>query len=165
MDNNEQFRQTIEGAKANFIQAKQGFLKNYSEVPEDKKTWAPSSTARSAKDILFHTAWAISSIHGMLKGTPFGGPSTAAADIEFREAEAACPSSEEALNALETHSRNLLDWMDTLTPSYLEKLVEAPFGLGSVPVAIAIGFPAMHTNHHTAQLEYLQTIYGDRVWH
>ena len=39
------------------------------------------------------------------------------------------------------------------------------FGVGAVPMSLAMTSPPLHTMVHTGQLEYLQTILGDRVWH
>ena len=44
-------------------------------------------------------------------------------------------------------------------------MVDMPFGLEPMPVAVVITFPTFHTRSHIPQIEYIQTIYGDRDWH
>ena len=32
-------------------------------------------------------------------------------------------------------------------------------------MSVGITFPAYHTHGHVAQMDYIQTIYGDQDWH
>jgi len=70
---------------------------------------------------------------------------------------------EQVVAHLEAESSAFLAWLDQLTDGDLANTWESPFG--PVPMALAITFPIRHTDGHISQLEYLQTIYGDRVWH
>ena len=45
-------------------------------------------------------------------------------------------------------------------PEYFYK----PFGMGEAPLGFMLIFPALHTNDHAAQMDYIQTCYGDRKW-
>ena len=66
---------------------------------------------------------------------------------------------------LEDKAGAFLAFLDGVNEEQLLTLVTLPFGMGELPLGMMITFPAMHTMVHTGQLEYLQTIYGDRVWH
>jgi hypothetical protein len=66
---------------------------------------------------------------------------------------------------LESNSATFMAILDELTPASLDSTLTLPFGLGAVPLPLALTFQSMHMNDHVGQLAYIQTIYGDRVWH
>jgi len=158
-------QEAIERAKAEFLRAKQGLARALATTPDDRLNWSPSPTARTPVELVGHAAGAIRSLHETLDGrTPqFGGP--AEADRYFREIDKHFTSREQVLGMLEENSAAYIAWLDALTPERLNSMVELPFGFGQIPVAIGITLVPGHTNGHTAQLEYIQTIYGDRDWH
>lgn len=43
-------------------------------------------------------------------------------------------------------------------------MVVLPFGLGADPMSYMVSIGPIHTRENLAQLEYLQTIYGNREW-
>ena len=66
---------------------------------------------------------------------------------------------------MEKNADAFVAWLDALMPERLGDLVETPFGMGKVPISVGITFPALHTTWHQAQIEYVQTVYGDLDWH
>lgn len=100
----------------------------------------------------------------MLEGTPYPTPTMAEADAEFLNMEAAYVDRAPVLKLLETNFESYCRFLDSLEPSRLDDLVRLPFELGHAPMRFAIRAGAQHTQSHASQLEYLQTIYGDRVW-
>ncbi len=100
----------------------------------------------------------------MLQGTPYPAKTTADADAEFLVMEQEITSREQAIDLLEGKFEKYVTVLNKIGPEQLETLIEAPFGLGKVPMRTAIGVGTGHTQSHTAQLDYLQTIYGDRNW-
>jgi len=56
-----------------------------------------------------------------------------------------------------------LAFLDGIAPEKLETTVDMRFS--SFPLAVAIMFNTYHILSHVAQIEYIQTIYGDHDWH
>lgn len=155
----------IRSAKADFLQAKRRLLALLKATPDDRINWAPSDTARTPLHLVAHSAAAIASIHAMLDGRPFEIDTNDVADGEFRKWEQGFTNREDAVQLLESNSRAYVAWLDALTLEGLSAPIQLPFGLGESTVGAALGAAAMHTLAHAAQLEYIQTIYGDQVWH
>ena len=155
---------TIERAKTDFAQAKEQLLTALASTPDDKLNWSPSPTARTPIHLTAHAAGALKSIHEMLQGRTFEASSTAEADRSFREWEAQFTAREPVLELFQTNSAAYEQFLETLTPDALDATFELPFGLGRAPVSEALTFAPDHTKWHGAQLEYIQTIYGDRTW-
>lgn len=101
----------------------------------------------------------------MLNGRPFEASSTAEADTFFREHDRQFTSREQVLGLLEENCAAYERWLDALAPEALAGTVELPFGSGRACLAEALSFAPGHTNWHTAQINYIQTIYGDHIWH
>lgn len=154
-----------EQAKADFLNSKARLERAFANTPDDRINWSPSPSARTAVEQVVHSAHAIGNIHSWLSGTDFTPPTSAEADLLFREQEKSIRTREEALALLEQNSTKFIDWMDSLSPEDLDQPATAPFGLGEFPVGFGLRFPGLHTNDHAAQMEYMQTIYGDRDWH
>lgn len=158
-------KERIEQVKADFLQAKGGILHALAHTPDDRLTWSPSPSARSPLHQVVHAAQSIGHMHGFLDGRPFEVPNTAEADRGFREFEQSIKDRQSAIDLLERSSAAFVAWLDGLDEARFNRSVPTPFGMGEVPVHIGIGFPAMHTRWHHAQIEYIQTIYGDQDWH
>ena len=155
----------VEDARTNFAQAKGQLEKAFAGIPDDRLNWSPSESARTPVEIVAHAADAIFHIAEMIDGRPFYQGPSADADLRFRERERDFKTREAALELLEKNSAILLEVLDRLTPERLDsEMATLPFGLGQAPIAMVLGAPADHTRWHAAQLEYIQTIYGDRVW-
>jgi hypothetical protein len=155
----------VSGAKENFTRAKDRMVKVLAETPDDRINWSPTETARTPVQLVAHAAAALGSITDFCSGRPVNLPDTGGADKKFREWEKQCTSREEALALLEKNSAAHVALLDSLTPDSFAKMVQLPFGMGEVPLAAVITVGGDHTRFHCAQLEYVQTIYGDRDWH
>jgi hypothetical protein len=151
-------------AKAEFEKSTSGLMRVIERFPAERLTWSPSETARSALEIAAHVALAVGAMLGNLKGDTFSSPSTLEADVYFREAESRFTSLSDVISLLKRNTKSYFEWLDSLSFEDLGGKVTMPFGMGDVDTAEAISFMPMHVNWHTAQLHYLQTIYGDRVW-
>ncbi|MBI1730437.1 DinB family protein [Candidatus Acetothermia bacterium] len=158
-------QETIDQAKANFLQAKESIKHALATTPDDRINWSPSPTARTPIEQVAHSAWAIKSIHDMLDGRPLQTKETAEADRDFREWEKQFRTREQVLSLLDQNGAAYLKWLDALTPERLATQVKAPFGLGSVPMSLALTFVPYQIRVHAHQIDYIQTIYGDRDWH
>ncbi|PQV64130.1 DinB superfamily protein [Abditibacterium utsteinense] len=158
-------QEIIARAKSDFLQAKALLSQALASTPDERLNWAPSPTARTPIQLAAHAAGAIKSIHEMLDGRTFEANTTAEADQSFREWESQFTTREPVLTLLEENSAAYLQWLQNLTPEALDASIELPFGSGQAPLTTALTFAPSHTNSHTAQIDYIQTIYGDRVWH
>ena len=91
----------IEQAKADFLQAQLGLIRALDKTPPERLKWSPSDTARSPLEIAAHAALAVGSMLGNLTGDTFAIPTTAEADVFFREAEKALDSRDKVAECLE----------------------------------------------------------------
>ncbi|HRI42770.1 MAG TPA: DinB family protein [Fimbriimonadaceae bacterium] len=155
----------VRQAKAEFRQAQAGLLRALRSTAEDRLGWSPSPSARSPIEIGAHAAIAVEAMLGNLDDSPFPLPAPADADAWFREEERRYATLELVAQLLETNGAAYENWLDALDEPRLSADIALPFGMGSCPRRVAIGFMPMHLNWHTAQIEYIQTIYGDRDTH
>jgi len=150
-------------AKAEFARAHDRLKMLLAKTPDDRINWAPSATCRTPIQQVAHSAIAIEGIQGMLSGKPFPYEKLSDMDASIRASEKEFTTREQALNLLEKNSATYLAWLDTVTDEQLSTRIETP--MGQLPLAFAITFPAFHTRGHAAQIEYIQTIYGDHDWY
>ena len=155
--------ETITQAKAEFLRAKEQLLSSLATTPDDKLNWSPATTARTPLQLAAHAASAVSGIVRMLNGEPLPYPDTGKFDASMRLAEQEYTTREQVLSLMEQNSAQYLTWIDALSPEQVSSTITIPFG--SMPMAVAVTLPADHINYHVAQLNYLQTICGDREWH
>ena len=158
-------QEMINHAKAGFLQEKGRIERALANTPDDRVSWSPSPTARSIAQQVVHAAEAVKNIQTQMSGQVFEYPTPAEADVHFREQEMEFTTREQALEHLETACANYIAWLDALTPESFAGNMILPFKLGEAPISMAISFPADHMRWHTAQIEYIQTIYGDRDWY
>ena len=154
---------TVEAAKAEFTRAKGRVAKALATTPEDKTNWSPSATSRSPLDEVAHCAMSIKGMQGWLAGEPFPFDSMAELDAFSRAKEKEFTSREQALALLEENSNGYLAWLDGLTDKQIAATFDTP--MGSFPMSMAITFCADHLRSHAAQMDYIQTIYGDHDMH
>ena len=157
-------QQTIEHAKTDFARAKRMLLTAFEATPDDKLNWSPTPSARTPLHLVAHAADAVKNVHEMLQGRTFEANTPAEADKSFREWEQQFTAREPVLALWEENSAAYEAWLAALTPDALDGTIELPFGSGRACLSEALFFLPRHTNWHTAQLEYIQTIYGDRIW-
>jgi hypothetical protein len=153
----------VHEAKAEFTRAKERMARALATTPDDRINWSPGACARTPLQQVAHGAMAISGIQDMLVGKPFPYTDIAKADAEWRAAEKEFTTRAQVLGLLEQSSGAYLAWLDTLTSEQLASTLQLPFG--SFPMAAAITFAADHLRNHAAQIDYIQTIYGDMDWH
>lgn len=158
-------KEAAEQARGAFIQAKDGLVHALTTTPDDRVNWSPSDTARSPLRVAGHAAIAVGSMLGNLKGDTFAIPNSTEAERFFRESDARFKSREEVIELLDSNGQAYQSWLDELTEERLDSPMVLPFGMGTIPVSLGITFMALHLQWHTAQINYIQTIYGDHDWH
>jgi hypothetical protein len=153
----------VSQAKAELNRAKDRIAHLLAKTPEDRLKWSPSPTARTPIQVVGHAAASNTYIVDLMTGKPFPFASLAEADAAGREAEKLFASREQVLSLLEQTTADYFAWLDTLTSEQIGGMVTLPFA--TLPLAVAITLPADHLRGHAAQLDYIQTCYGDHDWH
>lgn len=133
-------------------------------VPQDHLTWSPSLTARSPVEIVAHCGWSLGWIASMLNGKPYPAPNTQEGDLQMREFERGITDLGAAFELLESNTSKWVETVRGLSVEDLDRVVDLPFGLGKQQVRDVLSSASWHTNDHCAQIEYIQTILGDRDW-
>lgn len=155
--------EVIGKTKEDLLRSRERSKQLLATTPDDKVNWSPSPTARTPIQLVAHSALAVTGIQEWLSGKPFPFENTAAAEAAFRAADKEFTTREQALTQLEQACAGYLAWLDALTPEQLDSTFQT--FMGPVPFAVAITFPVDHMRMHAAQIEYIQTIYGDHDWH
>jgi hypothetical protein len=154
----------IEAAKSEFERTSGRLLSDLDATPDDKLTWSPSPSARTPLELVYHCAMVVGGIHGSLDGSnPMPHMTTEQIDTFLRENEVKHGSKDEVVKVFQDSSAAYVAWLETLTEEKLGDKWDSPFG--EIPYTVAISLPTYHTANHIGQLEYIQTIYGDRIWH
>lgn len=153
----------IEEAKAELMRAKQRLAGALTSTPDDKKNWSPSATSRTPVQITAHAALSTPAIQELIEGKPFRYGSMQEMVVAVREYDKPFTSAEEVLALLDQNCSAYAKWLDTVTPEALAGTVQMPFG--EMPMQVAVTIAADHMRGHAAQIEYLQTVYGDTALH
>lgn len=154
----------IDEAKQLFQMSVDRMKRILAQTPDERLLWSPSPTARTPLAQVVHAATSIHHIHTAMMGTRYATPTRDEADAEFLALEHNVTRREDALDQLDKNSSSLLEWFDELPEHRLSDMVPLPFDLGEAPLQFMLLMPAWHTNDHAAQMDYIQTCYGDRSW-
>lgn len=158
-------QEKIDQYKTEFSQAIGGAKHALATTPENLLTWSPSKTARSALQVGAHIAIGGRDMLGNLTGDTFPIDTTEEAEKFHRERDSKVETLAECNELLDALTADYFKWLDGLTEESLSLLMKLPFGMGEIPVGMGITFMPVHVNWHTAQINYIQTIYGDHDWH
>ena len=149
----------VESTKSAVVGAKERLLKSLSFVPDDKLTWAPSSTAKSALGIGAHCVGASLFFAGALRGDPAPVQTFEELFAAMEAAEAKFTTRDQVVSGLEDSTKVLLGVIDSLSPARLQETITYPFF--SFPVVNVLQYASGHMQGHAAQIDYLQTVWGD----
>lgn len=152
-----QLREGVEQAKARL-------LGTFECVPEDKLRWSPSPSARTALQIVGHCAVVNRSFAAIIRGegVPLSGTAQEAR-LQIRAMDVDFATRQEAVAQIEDSVAEVLEALDGVTDALLGTTPANPFG--ALPFAFWMSQPSNHMNGHVAQIDYLQTIWGDLEWH
>lgn len=149
-------------AKEQVVSATEMFLRNFGHVPDDKLTWAPTPTAKSALRIAAHTALYVGRFAAMIRDRKLPHPDNLETWLAEREAEElAVTTRHEIEQIFRDGIAQVLAALNALTPDELDSVLDSGQGW-SIPMTRLIEFPTMHTNLHCGQIDYLQTCWGDQ---
>ena len=155
----------VASCKEMAVRGMEVFLKTFSFVPDDKLNWTPSPTAKSAMQIAAHTSIYAGNFAKMIRDRklPFGDeiPEFVA---RMNAAEEALTSRTEMERVFRKNTDEVIAALDTLTPEVMGATLDTSLGW-SVPMTFLMNLPGMHALSHAAQIDYLQTCWGDQEVH
>jgi hypothetical protein len=147
-----------------FKSASQKLGKSINHVPEDKWTWKPSESAKSAHEITAHIAVVNLAMADNIKNLKPMFSNSKELFAWMNAEESKYKSKDEILSLLEKSEKAVLDALSAVDASTLESsTVVSPFGERALKRFIFI--PEGHTSDHASQIDYMQTIWGDTEFH
>lgn len=137
------------------------FLRNFAHVPDDKLTWSPTPTAKSALRIAAHTALYLGRFARMIRERRLPQPSDVQAWVAGCDAqEVAITNRQGVEEAFRAGIEEVLAALGALTPEDLDVTLDSGQGR-TITMKQLIALPAWHTTLHLGQIDYLQTCWGD----
>ena len=138
------------------------FLRTLRFVPPDKRTWSPTPTAKSALQIAAHCAGYSGGFAAIIRAGKF--PSSRE---EFRgpiqSTIQGITTLEQAEAVLRKGIADSVAALDTVKPEQIGSIIDTP--QGQTPFTFFMTLPAFHLDGHAAQIDYLQTCWGDQEVH
>jgi DinB superfamily len=125
---------------------------NLDFIPADKLAWKPAPSAKSALEVVNHTAGAFKGMQPVLSGGSF-------TPGNFTPATTVAAAKELIIGAATDFAAALRK----VNPEDLGKQIELPFG--SFTLARVATFPVFDVMHHHGQIAYIQTLLGDNEDH
>jgi hypothetical protein len=155
----------VDIAKKSAVDGMDRFLKVFSFVPDDKLTWTPTPTAKSAMRIAAHTSLYAGRFAHMIKSGGLPKHDNLEEWIAQRNAaEVAVTSRAEVESIFRKGTDEVLAALDSLTPEMIGATLDSGFGW-SVPMTWLMTLPGIHAISHGAQIDYLQTCWDDQEVH
>jgi hypothetical protein len=144
------------------IQEMEYFLHTLSFVPADRLTWSPTPTAKSALQIAVHCAGYSGGFASIIRTGKF--PSSVEEFLDpIQSAIENITTLEQAETMLRKGIADTVAALDTVKPEQVGAMIDAP--QGKTPFTFFMNVPALHLNGHAAQIDYLQTCWGDQEVH
>lgn len=155
----------VASCKESAVQGMEYFLRNFSFVPDDRLTWAPTATAKSAIRIAAHTALYAGRFARMMNERRLPATDNLAEWLAQRNAEeAAITARAEMEEVFRKGTDEVLAALDALTPEAIGYSLDS--GLGwSMPMTRLMGLPGWHATLHAGQIDFLQTCWDDQEVH
>ena len=151
----------ITTCKERATQAMERFLRVLSFVPADKLTWSPAPTAKSALQIAAHCAGYSGGFVPILRSGKFPSVEEFLGPIEA--AIQSITTLVQADAVLRNGTAETVAALDAVRPEWIGAVIDTP--IGPQPFSFFIDLPARHLDNHTAQIDYLQTCWGDQEVH
>lgn len=138
------------------------FLRNFSKVPDDKLTWVPAPTAKSALRIAAHTALYAGRFAKMIRDQALPVPSNISEWVAQRDAEEEAITDREQIETIfREGTAEVLAALDALTEEDINLVIDSGQGW-TMSMRYLITLPAWHTANHTGQIDFLQTCWDDQ---
>ncbi len=155
----------VEICKENAVDEMERFLRKLSLVPDDKLTWTPTPTAKSAIRIAAHTALYAGRFARMIETRKLPRSDNLSEWLaQVNSEEIAITSRAEVESVFRKGTDDVIAALDTLTPDEIATTLDSGRGW-SVPMTWLMNLPAVHALSHGAQIDYLQTCWDDQEVH
>jgi len=152
----------IESAKQRTISSMEMFLRNFSHVPDDKLTWTPTPSSKSALRIAAHTALYAGRFAQMIRDKRIPMPENLDEWLAQRNAEEIAVTNREDIEKIFCEgTKQVLAALDALKPEDLELSLDSGQGW-SMPIKQVTELPSFHAIVHTGQIDFLQTCWDDQ---
>lgn len=151
------------GALQGLEMGKGMLLNTFKYVPDDKLTYTPSPTSKNALQIAAHCAVTNYGLASMLRGESSEINTFAQLFEYLNQEEAKFTSREQVVAAIDDSVENVKSAIQGVSPSSFEGMV----GQGELqgPTTFFMNLPGLHMSMHSAQIDYLQTGWGDMETH
>jgi hypothetical protein len=127
-------------------------------VPDDRLNWKPLDNGRTVLELLGDAAQAPTLCTSMLQGNAQYGPEL----FQRMAAERASWTRDDAFRHLEENTRQLIEEIQKLPDEKLDEPLTLPMGGGmTMPWGSWILMAYRSFMGRTAQINYIQTLYGD----
>jgi uncharacterized damage-inducible protein DinB len=134
-------------------------MKGLRFVPQAKRDWKPAPTAWSAQEIAAHLSYWTIYFTKIVMGETLTAPDEAGWRASTKELKDAAQTEQ----LTERLHQDFVMAVKGLSEKDLAREVELPWGKETV--ASAIGGNFWHVTYHQGQLNYIQTLLGDREDH
>jgi hypothetical protein len=138
------------------------FLRNFSKVPDDRLTWTPTPTSKSAIRIAAHTALYAGRFAQMIRERALPKAENLDQWLAQRNAEEELLTSRAEVQAVfREGTAQVISALESLTPVEIESTLDSGQGW-QMSMIWVMGLPGWHSTLHTGQIDYLQTCWGDQ---
>ena len=138
------------------------FLRNFSKVPDDRLTWTPTPTSKSAIRIAAHTALYAGRFAQMIRDRALPKVENLDQWLAQRNAEEELLASRAEVEAVfRKGTAQVISALESLTLVEIESTLDSGQGW-QMSMIWVMGLPGWHSTLHTGQIEYLQTCWGDQ---
>jgi len=151
----------IELSKLTAVQGMDMFLRNFSYVPDDKLTWAPTPTSKSALRVAAHTAVANANFAEFIRNRKLPTDDIPGFVARTKAAEEAITSKEEMERVFRENTQKVLDALDTLSDEDVEIMLDSGQGW-EMSMKFLMRLAGWHATLHLGQIDYLQTCWDDQ---
>jgi len=138
------------------------FLRNFSKVPDDRLTWTPTPTAKSAIRIAAHTALHAGRFAQMIRERALPKVENLDQWLAQRNTEEDLLTSRAEVEAVfREGTAQVISALESLTPVEIESTLDSGQGW-QMSMIWVMGLPGWHATLHTGQIDYLQTCWDDQ---
>ena len=163
MSNTATLSEAVEFAVSFADSARTRLLHTLEHIPDDKLDWSPAPGAKSAIRIAAHAALSSGNFVSLLRGDPMP-------DMPFEEmlagmvaAEVAVKTRAQVIELINTNCDSAIAALKAITPARMAEEVQTPFR--PMPVPFIMTLVGRHMDSHAAQIDYIQTLWGDSEMH
>jgi DinB superfamily len=151
--------------KASAVQEMEMFLRNFAHVPDDKLTWTPVPTGKSAIRVAAHTALYAGRFARMIQDRKLPVVDNLEEWLAERNTEEiAITCRVEMERVFRQGTDEVIAALDSLTPEEIEMSLDSGQGW-SMSMKHLMALPGWHATLHCGQIDYLQTCWGDQEVH